>query len=116
MTFIREISINNVTDNYLSNLEQEGAFLVWKEDSIEIWIKTEETNRFTGRKYQGHRPGRSVTTMLRYVDTVTLTPSKARELRNNGYILKLVEILSSEGDRYDLYTIQHHLQFTSDNH
>lgn len=46
MTFIREIAANNLTQSYLTNLEQEGAFLVWKEDSVEIWIKTEEVNRF----------------------------------------------------------------------
>ena len=46
MTFIREISIKNMTDEYLANLEQGNAFLVWKEESVEIWLQTAEVPRF----------------------------------------------------------------------
>lgn len=40
MKFIREISTKNIT---ISNvpLDNEGFTLVWKEDSVEVWIEDE---------------------------------------------------------------------------
>lgn len=39
MKFVREISINNINDVVINNLEQCGATLIWKESSIEIWYE-----------------------------------------------------------------------------
>lgn len=47
MSFIREISTKNITDSYINTLEQEGATLIWKEDSVEIWIETLAIDSFT---------------------------------------------------------------------
>lgn len=39
MRFLREIGLKNITDIAINNLEQEGFTLIWKEDSIEIWVE-----------------------------------------------------------------------------
>jgi hypothetical protein len=49
MTFFREIASKNLTQELMANLEQENATFVWKEDSVEIWVPTQEMARFTGR-------------------------------------------------------------------
>jgi hypothetical protein len=36
-TFVREISIEKLTDAILLDYVQRGFEVVWKEDSIEIW-------------------------------------------------------------------------------
>lgn len=38
MKFIREISANNISDNNVP-LDQEGFTLVWKENTVEIWVE-----------------------------------------------------------------------------
>ena len=49
MTFFREIATKNITQEYINTLDQENTTLIWKEDSVEIWVNIEELNRFTGR-------------------------------------------------------------------
>lgn len=39
MKFFREITVENINDVVINNLEQEGFTLVWKENSIEIWYE-----------------------------------------------------------------------------
>jgi hypothetical protein len=39
MKFIREIGLPNITDLEINRLDQFGFVLVWKEDSIEIWVE-----------------------------------------------------------------------------
>lgn len=39
MQFIREIGLQNITDKTIENLEQFGFSLVWKEDSVEVWVE-----------------------------------------------------------------------------
>ena len=48
MRFYREIATKNLTDEFMNNLEQENTTLIWKEDSVEIWVNTLEFNRFKG--------------------------------------------------------------------
>lgn len=47
MSFVREISMKNITQEYIGLMEQEGATLIWKEDSIEIWIESANKRAFT---------------------------------------------------------------------
>lgn len=39
MKFLREISEANLTQNQITNLEQFGFTLVWKENSVEVWAE-----------------------------------------------------------------------------
>jgi len=38
-TFIREISLERLTDAMLKDYEDRGFEIVWKEESVEIWAK-----------------------------------------------------------------------------
>ncbi len=38
-TFIREISLEKITDKLIKDYEDKGFILKWKEDSVEVWCK-----------------------------------------------------------------------------
>ena len=38
-TFIREISLDKITDKLVKEYEDKGFILRWKDDSLEIWCK-----------------------------------------------------------------------------
>lgn len=39
MKFVREISLKNINDVLVNKLDNEGFTLVWKADSIEVWVE-----------------------------------------------------------------------------
>lgn len=43
MKFLREISIDNINDLVINNLEQEGFTLVYRENSIEVYYQDHVT-------------------------------------------------------------------------
>lgn len=45
MKFLREISLANINDVTINKLDQEGFTLIWKEDSIEIWVEMSPTEK-----------------------------------------------------------------------
>lgn len=45
MKFLREIGLNNINDVTINKLDQEGFTLVWKEDSVEIWVEMTPTEK-----------------------------------------------------------------------
>jgi hypothetical protein len=45
MKFLREIGLKNINDVLINKLDQEGFTLVWKTDSIEVWIEMNPTEK-----------------------------------------------------------------------
>lgn len=39
MKFVREIPIEKIVDKLVNDLEQDGFTLIWREDSLEIWVE-----------------------------------------------------------------------------
>lgn len=39
MTFIREIPTERITDAIIKDYEARGFTIIWKEDSVEIWVE-----------------------------------------------------------------------------
>lgn len=45
MKFVREIGLKNITDVLINRLDQEGFTLIWKEDSIEVYVEMSPTEK-----------------------------------------------------------------------
>lgn len=42
MKFVREVGINNITNDILALEHQEGWTLVWHEESVELWYQVKQ--------------------------------------------------------------------------